>query len=104
MTDKFTLANAGKYFECLRQKIEAEDLTQITFKEYNDFFHPDEDKGFEPYVRNKTFTSFNYRLKLPALPYATNNEQLKAKVNFLDLAPTRILAFETGEVNKSAYA
>jgi hypothetical protein len=49
-------------------------------------------------------SGFNYRLKLPALPYATNNEQLKAKVNFLDLAPTRILEFKTGEVNKSAYA
>ncbi len=74
MTYKFTLSNAGKYFDCLKQKIEAEDLTQITFKEYNDFFLPDKDKGFEPYDSNKKFTGFNYRLKLPVLPDARNNE------------------------------
>ena len=74
MTDNFTLSNAEKYFEFLRQKIEAEDLTQINFKEYNDFFLPDKDKGFIPYDSNKTFTGFNYRLKLPVLPDARNNE------------------------------
>ena len=42
----FTLANARAYFDSLVQKIEAEDLTQITFKESNDFFTPDEEKGF----------------------------------------------------------
>ena len=49
LTANFTLANAQAYFDSLVHKIEAEDLTQITFKESNDFFPPDEKKGFLPY-------------------------------------------------------
>ena len=86
----FTLANAQAYFDSLVQKIEAEDLTQINFKESNDFFTPDKEKGFEPFQCNKTGSGFNYRLKLPVQPDTTNNEQLKAKFNVLDLAPLRI--------------
>ena len=48
LTDNLTLANARAYFYSLVQKIEAEDLTQITFKESNDFFTPDKEKGFVP--------------------------------------------------------
>ena len=90
LTENFTLANARAYFDSLVQKIKAEDLTQITFKESNDFFTPDKEKGFEPNQQNKMRSGFNYRLKLPVQPDTTNNEQLKTKVNALDLAPLRI--------------
>ena len=49
LEDNFTLANARAYFDSLVQNIEAEDLTHITFKESNDFFTPDKEKGFEPF-------------------------------------------------------
>ena len=49
LTDAFTLTNARQYFDSLALKIEIEDLTQIYFKARNDFFLPDEEKGFEPH-------------------------------------------------------
>ncbi len=39
--DNFNLKNAQEYFDGLRQKIISEELTQIIFKQYNDFFEPD---------------------------------------------------------------
>ena len=40
---------------------------------------------------------FNYRLKLPAKPNSTHIEQLKAKVNALNLTALRIRKFQIGE-------
>jgi hypothetical protein len=42
------LANAREYFDALRQKIISEDLTQIFFKESNEFFLPDPERGVIP--------------------------------------------------------
>jgi hypothetical protein len=47
LKDAFTLANAREYFGCLAQKIKDEDLTQIIFKESNDFFLSDLDRGVD---------------------------------------------------------
>jgi hypothetical protein len=48
LTANFTLANAREYFDALRQKIISEDLTQIFFKESNEFFLPDPERGVIP--------------------------------------------------------
>jgi hypothetical protein len=48
LRDAFTEANAREYFDCLAQKIICEDLTQIVFKESNDFFLLDLQKGVDP--------------------------------------------------------
>jgi hypothetical protein len=45
LMEAFTLANAREYFDCLAQKIKDEDLTQIIFKESNDFFLSDLHRG-----------------------------------------------------------
>ena len=46
--ENFTLANAREYFDSLRQKIISEDLTQIIFKQSNDFFPTDLQRGVQP--------------------------------------------------------
>ncbi len=46
--DNFNLANAQEYFDSLRQKIISDELTQIIFKECNDFFEPDLQRGVDP--------------------------------------------------------
>ena len=48
LTNNFTLANAREYFDSLSYKIISEDLKQIIFKESNDFFVPDPQRGVEP--------------------------------------------------------
>ena len=48
LKNNFTLANEQEYFDSLLQKIICEDLTQIIFKQQNDFFLPDLDRGDEP--------------------------------------------------------
>ena len=48
LKNNFTLANAQEYFDSLLYKIICEDLTQIIFKQQNDFFLPDLDRGVEP--------------------------------------------------------
>jgi hypothetical protein len=48
LTANFTLANALEYFDALRQKIISEDLTQIVFKQTNEFFLPDPERGVIP--------------------------------------------------------
>ena len=48
LTDDFTLNNAREYFDGLRQKIIAEDLSQIIFKTSNEFFLPDPQRGVIP--------------------------------------------------------
>ena len=90
----FTLANAREYFDSLALKIETEDLTQIYFKERNDFFLPDEEKGFEPHQENKHRSGFNYRLKLPAAQAKVNYDKLQTEINPLDLTPLRIKPFK----------
>jgi hypothetical protein len=47
--DNFTLTNAREYFEDLKQKIVCEDLTQIIFKQSNNFFLPDSQRGVVPF-------------------------------------------------------
>ena len=47
-TDKFTLGNAREYFDGLRKKIIAENLSQIIFKQSNEFFLPDLQRGVVP--------------------------------------------------------
>ena len=49
LTDAFTEANAREYFDCLAEKIISEDLTQIVFKQSNDFILPDLQRGVDPY-------------------------------------------------------
>ena len=40
LTDHFTEKRAQKYFSSLEDKIKTEELTEIIFKESNDFFLP----------------------------------------------------------------
>ena len=94
LTDAFTFANAREYFDSLALKIETENLTQIYFKERNDFFLPDEEKGFEPHQENKRWSDFSYRLKLPAAQAKVNNDKLQTEFNPLDLTPLRIKPFK----------
>ena len=49
LTNNFTFDNAREYFNGLRQKIIAEDLSQIIFKQSNEFFLPDPQRGVDPY-------------------------------------------------------
>ena len=49
LTKAFTETNAREYFAPLMKKIKTEGLTKINFKERNDFFLPDEEKGFRPF-------------------------------------------------------
>lgn len=65
LTNKFTFENALEYFNCIAQKIKAEEITQIIFKEENDFFISDEEKGFKIEKRNTKDSGFKYRLNLP---------------------------------------
>ena len=74
MTNNFTLENAKEYFDDLRQMIISEDLTQIIFKESNDFFLSDLQRGFDPNQINKVNSGFNYRLKIPVQPGTSRNE------------------------------
>ncbi len=62
LTDNFSLTNAEEYFDGLRQKIVSNELTQIIFKECNDFFEPDLQRGVDPYQTNKMNSGFHYRL------------------------------------------
>ena len=90
LKDEFTEENARDYFDLLAYKIKSEELTQINFKESNNFFLPDLEKGFEPSQTNKINSGFNYRLKLPALQDTHPKESLQAEVNALDLVALRI--------------
>jgi hypothetical protein len=47
--EEFNEANAREYFDFLALKIKSEEITEITFKESNDFFFPDLDKGILPF-------------------------------------------------------
>jgi hypothetical protein len=49
-------------------------------------------------------SGFYFRLKLKRLQGSRNNEQLKAKVNVLDLAPTKIQHFHNERKIHTAYA
>ena len=102
MTDAFTEANAREYFDCLAQKIICEDLTQIFFKQSNDFFLPDLQRGVDPFNCNKMDSGFSYRLKLPALAESSNKEKLKAKVNVLNTTALRIQPFKSGNQSLTA--
>ena len=94
LTNNFTLENSKEYFDGLRQKIISEDLTQIIFKQSNEFFLTDLQRGFDPNQTNKMNSGFNYRLKMPVQPGTSRNEQLKAEVNVLDLNAIRIQPFK----------
>jgi hypothetical protein len=73
-SDAFEEANALGYFGGLAQKIKDEDLTQIIFKESNDFFLSDLHRGVDPYDCNKMNSGFKYRLKIPALQNTPQSE------------------------------
>jgi hypothetical protein len=47
---------------------------------------------------------FHYRLKLPVFKDSDSNEQLKAKVNVLNLAPTSLEPFKCAYSQNTAYA
>jgi hypothetical protein len=49
-------------------------------------------------------SGFYFRLKLKRLQGSRNNEQLKDKVNVLDLAPTKIQHFHNERKIHTAYA
>ena len=47
LSEAFNESTAKDYFGCLAKKISTEILSEITFKETNDFFRSDEKNGVE---------------------------------------------------------
>lgn len=104
LTDDFNEETAASYFEELAYTIKSEAMTQIVFKQCNDFFYPDKSAGILPYQLNKTGSNFNYRLKLPKLATFTPNELLSGATNMLNLTALKIHRFSATKSKFAAYA